>query len=82
MILYLTPYKGRDAETKKKAGPVSRVLVPPYHAVMLCSYFDKNVCHLSSPKAGPLKLKHSTLRSSALRHRDQDEPPSICGTHT
>ena len=39
---------------KESSAPISRVL---------CSYRNKNVCHLSSPKV-TLGLKHSTLHSS------------------
>lgn len=56
--MHLIPYyiyNGCDAKKEKKSSaPISRVL---------CSYQNKNVCHLSSPKV-TLGLKHSTLHSS------------------
>ena len=50
-LLYI---KAALLKKKKSSAPVSRVL---------CSYRNKNVCHLSSPKV-TLGLKHSTLHSS------------------
>ena len=57
--MHLIPYyiyiaAAMQKKKKKSSAPISRVL---------CSYRNKNVCHLSSPKV-TLGLKHSTLHSS------------------